>query len=52
MIIWWVPVGLGHTENMGVVRGLIRGKVQWKTRLQADPTRLMEAYLASSIGIA
>jgi NAD(P)H-nitrite reductase large subunit len=46
---------LGHTENMGVVRGLIRGKVklgQWKTRLQVDPTRLMEAYLASSMGIA
>ena len=40
---------LGHTENMGVVRGLIRGRVklgQWKSRLQADPTRLMEAYLA------
>lgn len=46
---------LGHTENMGVVRGLIRGKVKlgkWKSRLQVDPTRLMEAYLASSMGAA
>ncbi len=46
---------LGHTENMGVVRGLIRGKVKlgrWKSRLQADPTRLMEAYLACSMGSA
>lgn len=45
---------LGHTENMGVARGLIRGKVplgKWKQRLQENPTRLMEAYLACSIGV-
>lgn len=43
---------LGHTENIGVVRGLIRGKVKlglWKQRLMTDPSRLMEAYLAASI---
>ncbi len=41
---------LGHTQNIGVVRGLIRGKVKlgaWKERLMKDPSRLMEAYLAS-----
>ena len=46
---------LGHTENMGVARGLIRGQVhlgEWKKRLQANPVRLMEAYLACSIGAA
>jgi len=46
---------LGHTENIGVVRGLIRGKVKlgiWKDRLIKDPSRLMEAYLATSIGLA
>ncbi len=43
---------LGHTENIGVVRGLIRGEVKlglWKQRLMTDPCRLMEAYLATSI---
>jgi len=32
-----------------VVRGLIQGRValgDWKQRLAADPTRLMDAYLA------
>lgn len=41
---------LGHTQNIGVVRGLIRGKVKlgvWKERLMADPSRLMAAYLAN-----
>ncbi|MCP3849072.1 MAG: NAD(P)/FAD-dependent oxidoreductase [Gammaproteobacteria bacterium] len=41
---------LGHTQNIGVVRGLIRGQVKlgvWKERLMSDPSRLMEAYLAS-----
>ena len=43
---------LGHTQHIGVVRGLIRGKAKlgvWKERLMQDPSRLMEAYLASSI---
>ncbi len=46
---------LGHTENIGVARGLIRGKVslgQWKARLQKNPERLMEAWLACSVGVA
>ncbi len=41
---------LGHTQHIGVVRGLIRGKVKlgiWKERLMKDPSRLMEAYLAN-----
>ncbi len=41
---------LGHTQHIGVVRGLIRGKVNlgiWKERLMKDPSRLMEAYLAN-----
>ena len=46
---------LGHTENIGVARGLIRGKVSlgdWKARLQKNPERLMEAWLACSVGVA
>ncbi|MCU7836692.1 MAG: FAD-dependent oxidoreductase [gamma proteobacterium symbiont of Taylorina sp.] len=46
---------LGHTQNIGVVRGLIRGKVKlgvWKKRLMNNPNRLMEAYLASSLSQA
>jgi len=41
---------LGLTENVGVIRGLIesgKGLGVWKDRLLRDPTRLMEAYLAS-----
>jgi len=41
---------LGYTQNIGVVRGLIRGKVKlgiWKERLMNDPSRFMEAYLAN-----
>jgi NADPH-dependent 2,4-dienoyl-CoA reductase/sulfur reductase-like enzyme len=40
---------LGLTEHVGVIRGLIQGRValgEWKDKLVADPTRLMEAYLA------
>lgn len=43
---------LGHTENMGVARGLIRGQVklgQWKARLQKNPQQLMEAWLACTM---
>jgi len=46
---------LGHTQNIGVVRGLIRSKVKlgvWKKRLMDDPNRLMEAYLSSSLAQA
>ena len=40
---------LGLTKHVGVIRGLIQGRValgEWKEKLIADPTRLMEAYLA------
>jgi NADPH-dependent 2,4-dienoyl-CoA reductase/sulfur reductase-like enzyme len=40
---------IGWTEHVGVMRGLVEGQVSlgpWKERLLADPTRLMEAYLA------
>lgn len=42
---------LGLTQHVGVLRGLIQSKVplgEWKDRLMRDPSRLMEAYLASS----
>ena len=40
---------IGWTEHVGVMRGLVEGQVklgEWKERLKADPTLLMEAYLA------
>ena len=40
---------VGLTEHVGVLRGLIEGRVrlgEWKDRLRRDPTRLTEAYLA------
>ncbi|MCE2745513.1 MAG: FAD-dependent oxidoreductase [Burkholderiales bacterium] len=40
---------LGLTNHVGVMRGLIQGKIhlgEWKDHLLDDPTRLMEAYLA------
>ncbi|HEY1058275.1 MAG TPA: FAD-dependent oxidoreductase [Limnobacter sp.] len=40
---------LGLTDHVGVMRGLIQGKIrlgEWKHHLLKDPTRLMEAYLA------
>ena len=40
---------LGHTEHAGVVRGLIQGRVrlgEWREKLLANPSRIMEAYLA------
>jgi NADPH-dependent 2,4-dienoyl-CoA reductase/sulfur reductase-like enzyme len=42
---------IGWTEHVGVMRGLVEGQVKlgdWKDRLLADPTLLMEAYLASA----
>lgn len=41
---------LGLTQHVGVLRGLIQTGVRlkvWKERLIKDPTRLMEAYLAT-----
>ncbi|MEJ2622696.1 MAG: FAD-dependent oxidoreductase [Candidatus Thiodiazotropha sp.] len=43
---------LGHTQHIGVLRGLIRSRVPlggWKARLMKDPSRLMEAYLGSVV---
>jgi len=42
---------VGWTDHVGVLRGLVEGQVRlgpWKERLKADPTRLMEAYIASA----
>lgn len=43
---------VGWTEHIGVMRGLVEGRVhlgEWKDRLMHDPTRLMEAYLACAL---
>lgn len=40
---------VGTTEHIGVLRGLIQGKValgEWKTLLMKEPAKAMEAYLA------
>ena len=40
---------VGLTQHVGVLRGLIQGRVRlgaWKNRLLRDPSRIMEAYLA------
>jgi NAD(P)H-nitrite reductase large subunit len=42
---------VGWTDHVGVLRGLVEGQVKlgpWKDRLKDDPTRVMEAYLASA----
>jgi NAD(P)H-nitrite reductase large subunit len=44
---------VGWTEHVGVMRGLVEGAVplgRWKDILAKDPTRLMQAYLASAQG--
>ncbi len=44
---------LGHSQHLGVLRGLIRSRIPlgvWKERLIKDPTRLMEAYLGAVQG--
>ncbi len=44
---------VGWTEHVGVMRGLVEGKVKlgaWKEQLKADPTKLMQAYIASAQG--
>jgi NAD(P)H-nitrite reductase large subunit len=41
-------INVGRTEHVGVLRGLIQGRVPlggWKERLMEDPHRIMEAYL-------
>jgi len=42
---------LGLTQHVGVLRGLIQSKTRlgaWKQKLMDDPTRIMEAYLATT----
>jgi NAD(P)H-nitrite reductase large subunit len=44
---------IGWTAHIGVMRGLVEGAVklgEWKDKLLADPTLLMEAYLACAQG--
>ncbi len=44
-------LSLGLTDHVGVLRGLIQAKTRlgdWKARLLDNPTRLMEAYLATT----
>jgi NAD(P)H-nitrite reductase large subunit len=44
---------IGWTEHVGVMRGLVEGQVRlgaWKDKLMADPTLLMEAYIACAQG--
>jgi NAD(P)H-nitrite reductase large subunit len=43
---------VGHTENIGVLRGLIQGRVrlgEWKARLIDNPLAINEAYLARGL---
>jgi len=43
---------LGLTQHVGVLRGLIQGRVKlgpWKDKLTQNPSRLMEAYLANRL---
>ncbi len=40
---------VGRTDHVGVIRGLIEGRVElggWKEKLKHDPHRIMEAYIA------
>ncbi|TNF89356.1 MAG: NAD(P)/FAD-dependent oxidoreductase [Gammaproteobacteria bacterium] len=42
---------VGKTQHVGVLRGLIESKIDlsdWKDRLMADPTAIMEAYVGST----
>jgi NAD(P)H-nitrite reductase large subunit len=44
---------VGWTDHVGVMRGLVEGQVHlgaWKDKLKKDPTKLMDAYLASAQG--
>ena len=44
-------LGLGLTEHVGVIRGLIQNKTalaEWKEKLLENPHRVMEAYVAHS----
>ncbi|HEY5717868.1 MAG TPA: FAD-dependent oxidoreductase, partial [Motiliproteus sp.] len=44
---------VGMTQHIGVLRGLIQSETRlggWKQKLMEDPTKLMEAYLATAQG--
>lgn len=44
--------GVGITEHIGVLRGMIQSRLRlrgWKQKLQQDPSRIMEAYLANRL---
>jgi len=44
-------LGIGMTEHVGVMRGLITSRTplgDWKDKLLASPNRVMEAYVAHS----
>ena len=44
-------LGIGMTEHVGVMRGLITSRTplgDWKDKLLASPNRVMEAYVAQS----
>ena len=44
---------VGWTGHVGVMRGLVEGQIHlgaWKETLKADPTKLMDAYLACAQG--
>ncbi len=46
---------VGYTEHVGVIQGLIQGRVslgKWKQKLMDDPTRLMEAWIGSTHGFS
>lgn len=45
---------VGHTENIGILRGLIQTGTRlggWKGRLMRSPERVMEAYVATAQGM-
>ncbi len=44
-------LSLGRTDHIGVIRGLIQTRIPlgaWKSKLMADPHRILEAYIACS----
>jgi NAD(P)H-nitrite reductase large subunit len=46
---------VGFSDHIGALRGLIEGQVRlgkWKQRLLADPTQIMQAYLAAAHSVA
>ena len=46
---------VGFSDHIGALRGLIEGRVRlgvWKQRLLADPTQIMQAYLAAAHSVA